>query len=126
MSTYEVWGSNPGGYDTSAIDTITRQLDYYKAAGTTVSNKIAAKKTNGASLAYIMYEQVNELNVDFAFEEVIDVNITENEKIVTTNDNKYTCKYANLFIHFLIIHKIPHFVNLVQLYILSYYLLHSF
>jgi thioredoxin reductase (NADPH) len=48
---------------------------------------------DGASLAYIMYEQVNELNVDFAFEEVIDVNITENEKIVTTNDNKYTCKY---------------------------------
>ena len=29
LSTYEVWGSNPGKYDLAATDTITRQLDYY-------------------------------------------------------------------------------------------------
>ena len=29
LSTYEVWGSNSGGYDLAATDTITRQLDYY-------------------------------------------------------------------------------------------------
>ena len=29
LSAYEVWESNLGGYDTSATNTITRQLDYY-------------------------------------------------------------------------------------------------
>ena len=48
---------------------------------------------DGATLAYIMYEQVNELNVDFAFEEVLDVKIDDNNKTVITNANQYTSKH---------------------------------
>ncbi len=61
---------------------------------------------DGATLAYIMYEQVNELNVPFEFDEVIEVNIDENNiKEVITLNNKFYCKniivatgttYANL------------------------------
>ena len=61
--------------------------------------------SDGATLAFTMYEQVSKLNANFAFEEVIDVEINENEKIVKTNANTYRCKniivatgttYANL------------------------------
>lgn len=47
---------------------------------------------DGASLAFIMYEQVTNLNVDFVFEEVLDVKIDNNLKIVKTNINEYVCK----------------------------------
>ena len=48
---------------------------------------------DGASLAYIMYEQVNELNVTFEFDEVVEVNIDENNiKEVITLNNKFYCK----------------------------------
>ena len=50
---YEVDSRDSIFYGTEAKD--TRQLDYYKEKGTTISNKIAAKKTNGASLAYIWW-----------------------------------------------------------------------
>lgn len=63
-------------------------------------------QTDGATLAYIMYEQVNELNVNFEFDEVIEVNILDdNIKEVITLNNKFLTKniivatgttYANL------------------------------
>ena len=50
------------------------------------------KDEDGAKLAYIMYEQVNELNVEFAFEEVVEV-IDESEyKVVKTLNNSYKSK----------------------------------
>lgn len=61
---------------------------------------------DGATLAYIMYEQVNELNVTFEFDEVVEVNIIENNiKEIITLNNKFYSKniivatgttYANL------------------------------
>ena len=50
---YEVASRDSIFYGTEAKN--TRQLDYYKDAGTTVSNKIAAKKTNASSDAYIWW-----------------------------------------------------------------------
>ena len=48
LSTMEVWGSNPGGYDTATNE--TRQLDYYKNVGVTTSNYSGAiKQYNGSS-----------------------------------------------------------------------------
>lgn len=47
LSTKEVWGSNPGGYDTATAE--TRQLDYYKAQGVTTSNYSGAKKQYNGS-----------------------------------------------------------------------------
>ena len=48
LSTMEVWGSIPGGYDTATAE--TRQLDYYKAQGVTTSNKSGAiKQYNGSN-----------------------------------------------------------------------------
>lgn len=47
---------------------------------------------DGAKLAYVMYEQVTNLNVDFVFDEVINVEVTDDLKIVKTNSNEYTCK----------------------------------
>lgn len=61
--------------------------------------------SDGSTLAFTMYEQVSKLNANFVFEEVIDVDINDNEKIVKTNANEYKCKniivatgttYANL------------------------------
>ena len=62
-------------------------------------------QVDGATLAYIMYEQVNELNVEFDFDEVINVDVVDNLKEVSTLNNKYLAKniivatgttYANL------------------------------
>ena len=47
---------------------------------------------DGASLAFTMYEQVTNLNVDFVFEEVVEVKLENNLKIVKTNVNEYVCK----------------------------------
>ena len=61
--------------------------------------------TDGATLAFTMYEQVSKLKANFTFEEVIDVNIKDGEKEVITNSNSYKSKniivasgttYANL------------------------------
>ena len=43
LSTMEVWGSNPGGYDTATAK--TRQLDYYKERG----DRGAIKQYNGSN-----------------------------------------------------------------------------
>ena len=51
LSTMEVWGSNPGGYDTATAE--TRQLDYYKAQGVTTSNYSGAiKQYNGSNIGW--------------------------------------------------------------------------
>ena len=61
LSTYEVWGSNPGS-DSAAIDTITRQLDYYanykgvdssgaEYTGVSTTNYAGAIKTNSSGSA---------------------------------------------------------------------------
>ena len=47
---------------------------------------------DGANLAFIMYEQVTSLDVDFAFEEVIDIKINDDLKVVVTDSNEYYCK----------------------------------
>ena len=47
LSTMEVWGSDPGGYDTATAE--TRQLDYYKAQGVTTSNYSGASKSNSSA-----------------------------------------------------------------------------
>ena len=47
---------------------------------------------DGATLAFTMYEQVTNLNVDFAFEEVIEVKLENELKIVKTNVNEYVSK----------------------------------
>ena len=47
---------------------------------------------DGANLAFIMYEQVTNLNVDFVFEEVSEVRMDNDLKIVKTNANEYVCK----------------------------------
>ena len=70
-----------------------------------IDNSPGYALSDGATLAFTMYEQVSKLNANFAFEEVIDVEINENEKLVKTNANTYRCKniivatgttYANL------------------------------
>ena len=48
LSTMEVWGSNPGGYDTATAE--TRQLDYYENNGVTTSSPGGAiKQYNGSN-----------------------------------------------------------------------------
>ena len=47
---------------------------------------------DGASLAFIMYEQVMALDVDFAFEEVKEVTINDDVKTVKTDANEYLTK----------------------------------
>lgn len=47
---------------------------------------------DGASLAFIMYEQVTNLNVEFVFEEVNEVQVDNDLKIVKTNENEYESK----------------------------------
>ncbi len=47
---------------------------------------------DGASLAYKMYKQVTDLNVEFAFDEVINIIVNDDIKIVETLSNRYNCK----------------------------------
>lgn len=49
-------------------------------------------KLDGASLAYVMYQQVNELNVEFVFDEVINVEVNDNLKKVLTPSTSYVSK----------------------------------
>lgn len=72
---------------------------------THLNNYPGYDKQDGATLAFIMYEQVMNLNVPFVFEEVIEVKLEDNLKVIKTNENEYKCKniivatgttYANL------------------------------
>ena len=56
LSTYEVWGSNPG-YDSAATNTITRQLDYYEDNSVTTAspNREGAIKNNLSDSASIWW-----------------------------------------------------------------------
>lgn len=47
---------------------------------------------DGASLAYKMYKQVTDLNVEFAFDEVVSIKDNDDIKIVTTLNDIYNCK----------------------------------
>ncbi len=57
-----------------------------------LNNYPGFNKQDGASLAYIMYEQVNELNVEFIFDEVTEVINGKEYKFVKTLQNEYLCK----------------------------------
>ena len=57
-----------------------------------LNNYPGYNQLDGANLAYIMYEQVNELNVEFAFEEVIEVIDNGETKTIKTNAQEYICK----------------------------------
>ena len=57
-----------------------------------LNNYPGYNQLDGANLAYIMYEQVNELNVEFAFEEVVDVVDNVQTKTVKTNAQEFECK----------------------------------
>lgn len=68
LSTKEVWGSNPGGYDTATAE--TRQLDYYKAQGVTTSNYGGAIKRYNGSNSYWWLRAATS-NTSYAFYNVI-------------------------------------------------------
>ena len=62
-----------------------------------LNNYPGYNQLDGANLAYIMYEQVNELNVEFAFEEVIEViNGVEKEQKVKYKVDKYRGNHVYL------------------------------
>ena len=66
LSTMEVWGSNPGGYDTATAE--TRQLDYYKAQGVTTSNKSGAiKQYNGSNSSWWLHAAISNDSRSFYF-----------------------------------------------------------
>lgn len=47
---------------------------------------------DGVTLATNIYSQITNLNIPLYIEKVVDISINANEKIVTTNINKYSCK----------------------------------
>ncbi len=57
-----------------------------------LNNYPGYKDKDGANLAYIMYEQVNELKVEFVFDEVNEVINKKEYKLVKTLQNEYKCK----------------------------------
>lgn len=59
---------------------------------THLNNYPGFNQKDGSTLAFIMYEQVTELNVPFEFDEVIEVYEKDNFKIVKTLSNEYICK----------------------------------
>lgn len=59
---------------------------------TNISNYPGYNQKDGANLAYIMYEQVNELKTDFVFEEVINVIDHQDYKEIITEMNTYQTK----------------------------------
>lgn len=50
-------------------------------------------KINGPDLASSIYEQVNELKIDYLFDKVVKTNLDGEEKEIITNNNKLYCKY---------------------------------
>ena len=66
LSTMEVWGSNPGGYDTATAE--TRQLDYYKSQGVTTSNYSGAiKQYNGSNTKWWLRAAISNDSRSFYF-----------------------------------------------------------
>lgn len=66
LSTMEVWGSNPGGYDTATAE--TRQLDYYKSQGVTTSNISGAiKQYNGSNTKWWLRAAISNDSSSFYF-----------------------------------------------------------
>lgn len=57
-----------------------------------LNNYPGYKGGDGATLAFVMYEQVMQLNVPFVFEEVMEVSVKDDIKVVKTNNNLYQCK----------------------------------
>lgn len=57
-----------------------------------IKNYPGYKEIDGPSLAYQMYEQINELPLQFAFEEVKDLTIQDNLKIIHTSSASYMGK----------------------------------
>lgn len=51
-------------------------------------------KVNGPELASSIYEQVNELEIDYLFDKVVKTNLDGDEKEIITNNNKLYCKYV--------------------------------
>ena len=54
LSTREVWGTR-FSYDAASEETITRQLDYYKTIGVTLSKYDGAKKENSSKIGYFWW-----------------------------------------------------------------------
>lgn len=59
---------------------------------THLNNYPGFNQKDGSTLAFIMYEQVNELNVPFDFDEVIEVYEKDDLKVVKTSSKEYLCK----------------------------------
>ncbi len=57
-----------------------------------IENYPGFSSVNGADLAYNIYEQVNNLKIDFKYEAAIDVIDNGQEKIVKTSNNEYRAK----------------------------------
>ena len=66
LSTMEVWGSNPGGYDT--VENETRQLDYYKKEGVTIDDSMyeqIIKQYKGVNTAWWLRSPYTTYSSDF-------------------------------------------------------------
>ena len=57
-----------------------------------IENYPGFKAISGSDLTSIMFDQVDELGVDFEIEEVIDINVDGDIKEVITEDNTYKTK----------------------------------
>lgn len=57
-----------------------------------VDNYLGMQNISGPDLAIKMFEHIKEQEVPYKFEEVIDVDVKKNKKIVTTNKGKYETK----------------------------------
>lgn len=56
-----------------------------------ICNYPGYKDLDGANLAYIMYEQVSDLNVEFLFDEVIDIVVDDKIKTIKTLNSEIQC-----------------------------------
>lgn len=57
-----------------------------------IENYPGVKACAGSDLTEIMFEQIDDLGVDFELEEVEEINLKDNLKEVVTSDNKYIAK----------------------------------
>ena len=60
---------------------------------TTIENYPGFVKTDGPSLAKDIYDQVENLHIEYLFDKVISTELSEKEKVITTLNNKLTCDY---------------------------------
>lgn len=58
-----------------------------------IENYPGYKCIDGVSLGLEIYNQVRNLNIDYIFDKVLEVNLDDNEKVVVTRNNKLLCKY---------------------------------